>query len=81
MATSSLRKKLADYMLVADDKKVKAVYALLEDDIEQEELDYTPELKRKLDDTYAYYEKGENMISAAEAENKIKKALQTSKRK
>jgi hypothetical protein len=81
MSTASLRKKLADYMLVADDKKLKAVYTLLEDDIEQEEFIYTPELKQRLDSTSAYYEKGGKMISATEAEKKIKKVLQTSKRK
>jgi hypothetical protein len=35
MTTVAIRKKLVDYMQVADDKKVKAVYALLEDDIKQ----------------------------------------------
>jgi hypothetical protein len=81
MAITSIRKKLADYMLVADDKKVKAVYALLEEDIELKDFVYTPELKRTLDNTYTYYEKGGKMVSAAEAEKKIKKVLQTSKRK
>jgi hypothetical protein len=36
MTTLAIRKKLADYMQVADEKKVKAMYALLEGDIEQE---------------------------------------------
>lgn len=35
MTTVVIRKKLVDYMQVADDKKVKAVYALLEDDMKQ----------------------------------------------
>lgn len=34
MTTVAIRKKLVDYMKVADDKKIKAMYALLEDDIE-----------------------------------------------
>ncbi len=33
MTTLAIRKKLADYIQVADDKKVKAVYALLETDL------------------------------------------------
>jgi hypothetical protein len=35
MTTVAIRKKLVDYMKVAEDKKVKAVYALLEDDMKQ----------------------------------------------
>ena len=81
MATSALRKKLADYIYVADDKKVKAVYALLQDDIEQEPLEYTPELKKKLDEAYAYYKNGGKMISAVEADKQIKKILQSPKRR
>ena len=33
MTTLAIRKKLSDYLQIADDKKVKAMYALLEDDI------------------------------------------------
>ena len=36
MTTVAIRKKLVDYMKIADDKKVKAMYALFEDYIEQE---------------------------------------------
>jgi RNA polymerase-interacting CarD/CdnL/TRCF family regulator len=35
MTTIAIRKKLVDYMQVAEDKKIKAVYALLEDDMKQ----------------------------------------------
>ena len=33
MTTLAIRQKLSAYLQVADDKKVKAMYALLEDDI------------------------------------------------
>ena len=33
MTTSAIRKQLHSYLDVANDKKVKAIYALLEDDI------------------------------------------------
>ncbi len=81
MTTAAIRQKLANYMQVADDKKIKAVYALLEDDIEQEELQYTDEFKAELDKRYAYYKNGGKMISAMEANKQIKKVLQSGKRK
>jgi hypothetical protein len=33
MTTSTIREKLYDYIRVADDKKVKAIYTMLEDEI------------------------------------------------
>jgi hypothetical protein len=81
MTTLAIRKKLADYMQVADDKKVKAMYALLEDDIEQEMLEYTPALKKTLDEGQAHYKSGGKMVSAATADKAINKILQKGKRK
>ena len=80
MTTATIRKKLLDHMQVADDKKVKAMYALFEDDIEQEKLEYTGELKAKLNNGCAYYKGGGKMISAAEADKQINKILQSAKR-
>lgn len=80
MTTVAIRKKLADYLKIADDKKIKAMYALLEDDIEQG-LTYTTALKKQLDAAATYYRKGGKMINAAEAEKEITKLLHPSKRK
>lgn len=79
MTTLAIRKKIADYMQVADDKKVKAKYALLEDDIAQELLEYTPASKKTLDDGQAYYKDGGKMVSAASADKTIHKILQKGK--
>ncbi len=81
MTTGAIRKKLAEYMQVADDKKVKAIYALFEDEIEQEEIEYSEEFKKELDRRYDYYKNGGKMLSAAEADKQIKKILQPGKRK
>ena len=81
MTTVAIRKKLASFMKVADDKKVKAVYALLENDIAQEELGYTKDFKTELDKRYSYYKNGGKMISAANADKQVNKLLQTSKLK
>lgn len=36
MTTASLRDRLYDYIRVADDKKIKAIYMMLEDEITEE---------------------------------------------
>ena len=33
MTTTAIRKKLTDYLKIADDKKVKAIYTMVEDEI------------------------------------------------
>jgi DNA-binding protein Fis len=75
MTTVAIRKKLTDYLKVADDKKIKAIYALVEDDIEQPALEYSEELKAELDKRYAAYKKGGKMISGSEAQKQISKIL------
>ena len=40
MTTSSIRQKLFDYLQVADDKKVEAIYAILEEEIEANTIDW-----------------------------------------
>lgn len=36
MTANAIREKLYDYIRVADDKKIKAIYMMLEDDITEE---------------------------------------------
>ena len=60
---------------MADDKKIKAIYALVEDEIEQAELDYSNELKAELDKRFNDYKNGEKMIGAAAAKRQINKIL------
>lgn len=75
MTTFTIRKKLADYLKIADEKKVKAIYALVADDIEQSELTYPEELKTELDRRFADYKKSGKMITATAAKKQIDKIL------
>ena len=81
MTTLAIRQKLADYMKVADETKVKAVYALLKDQMEQEETVYSEDFKNELDQRYAYYKSGGKMVNAAEVDKQINTILQARKSK
>ncbi|CAN5288917.1 hypothetical protein BH11BAC6_BH11BAC6_15540 [soil metagenome] len=71
MTTTLKREKLVNYMKVANEKKVKAIYALFEDEIEQETIEYSNEFKTELDSRYAYYKSGGKMVSASEADKQF----------
>ena len=47
MATNTIRQKIAEYIHFADEKKVKAIYILLQADIEKHYADIAQKLKTK----------------------------------
>lgn len=59
MTTVAIRKKLVDYMKVADDKKVKAMYALLEDDINQDGRISIEQYNKEIDEAMEEIKRGE----------------------
>ena len=59
MTTVAIRKKLVDYMKVADDKKIKAMYALLEDDIEQDGHISIEQYNKEIDEAMEEIKRGE----------------------
>jgi hypothetical protein len=80
MTTAAIRQHLHSYLEIADDKKVKALYTMMKEDIEESGLEYTPELKAELDSDYAAYKKGQTkMVSSAESKKRIGKILKTRK--
>ncbi|MEO6845347.1 MAG: hypothetical protein ABI184_09245, partial [Ginsengibacter sp.] len=59
MTTSLIREKLYDFIKVADDKKVKAIYMMLEDEItEKTEWWKDKVFMKELDNRYRAWETG-----------------------
>ena len=82
MTTDIIRQQLHSYLEIADDKKVKAFYTLMKQDIEESGVEYTPKLKAELDSDYAAYKKGQTkMVSSAESKKRIGKILKPGKAK
>ena len=59
MTTTAIRKKLTDYLQVADDKKIKAIYAMVEDEIGTLENDWDQAFVHEMNDRIKAYETGE----------------------
>jgi hypothetical protein len=53
MKTTAIRQRLHQFIETAEEKKVKAIYTLFEDEITQDEWEYTDEFKAELDRRYA----------------------------
>ena len=77
MNSASIRQQLHNYLEVADDKKLNAIYTMVEDEIKETIVEYTPEFKAELDKRVDYYLNGGKMISPAE----INKRLQALRKK
>ncbi|HLF45909.1 MAG TPA: hypothetical protein VI548_05765 [Chitinophagaceae bacterium] len=78
MSTNTIRKKLHSYLEVADDKKVKAMYVMMEEVIKESAVEYSDEFKLELDRRYADYKSGKaKMITAAESKRRIQKILKS----
>jgi hypothetical protein len=50
MTTSAIREKLVSYLQVADDKKIKAIYAMVEDEINTADNDWDEDFVRDLEE-------------------------------
>jgi len=81
MRTATIRQKLHQFIETAEEKKVKAIYALLEDEIAQDEWEYTDEFKADLDRRFSYYKNGGKMVSGRDAEKQINALLKKGKKK
>ena len=82
MSTATIRQQLQNYLEIADDKKVKALYIMMEDEIKGASIEYGDELKKELDSRYAFYKNGKSkLISATESKRRINKLLSKAKAK
>lgn len=55
MTTTIIRQKLHQFIETAEEKKVKAIYALFEDEITRDEWEYTDEFRADLDTAWEKY--------------------------
>lgn len=73
MTTAAVREKLYDYIRVADEKKLKAIYTMLEDEI-NEEVEWWKDnvFVKELDRRYAAWATGkEKAFTLAEVDSSI----------
>jgi hypothetical protein len=78
MSILSIRQELHNYLEVAEDKKVKAMYVMMEQDIREKAAEYTEAFKAELDKRYADYKSGKaKMVTSSESKKRIIQILKS----
>lgn len=76
MTTTVLRQRLHNYLDVADDKKIKAIYTIMEEQIEAFDEEYSDAFKAELDSRYAAYKSARaEVVTARESKKRISEIL------
>ncbi|MBA3829851.1 MAG: hypothetical protein H0X33_13005 [Taibaiella sp.] len=82
MNTTTIRQKLHNYLEVADDKKIKAMYTMMEVEIEEGITEYSNEFKAELEERSAGYKNGnEKTVTAAESRKRVQKIMKAGDKK
>lgn len=76
MNTAKIRQHLHNYLEVADDKKIKALYVMMENEIAENVVVYDEDLKAELNQLEESYHDGSaKLYSAAESKKRIREIL------
>lgn len=77
---ATIKEKLHQYIDTAEERKLQAMYIMLEDEIEYEE-DYTDEFKNELDKRLAEYKLDGIVIEESQANEQVNNLMQKLKTK
>ena len=81
MKTTQIRQRLHNYLEIASDKKVKAIYTMIEDELKSDESIWTNELKEEIDSRYQQLNEGKvKSVSAAASKKRIAQLLKSVKK-
>ena len=79
METTTIRKQLHNYLDTANEKKLKAIYTMVEEDIAGNTINYTAADKAELEKRVSHYLNGGKMVLAAEMNKRLKAARKKGK--
>ena len=77
MTTTAIRKKLVDYLKIADEKKLKAIYTMVEDEIATEENDWNEDFYKELQRRSRNFNKGTKTYTWEETKQEALKRVKS----
>jgi hypothetical protein len=80
MSTAEIRQKLHNYLESADDKVIKAMFTIMEKDIENNALVYTSKLKSELSKRQKdYLDNNVRLVNQEDSKKRIRQILNENK--
>lgn len=73
MSTGSIKEQLHNYLEIADEKKLKAIYVMVEDEIKETSVNYSDEFKTELDKRVNHYLEGKKMVIPSEMNKRLQR--------
>lgn len=73
MSSATIKEQLHNYLEIADDKKLKAIYTMVEDEIRESTVEYSDEFKAELDRRVNHYLNGGKMVTPAEMNKRLQR--------
>lgn len=73
MSSATIKEQLHNYLEIADDKKLKAIYTMVEDEIRESTVEYSDEFKADLDRRVNHYLNGGKMVTPAEMNKRLQR--------
>lgn len=73
MNTVTIKEQLHNYLEIAGDKKLKALYVMVEDEIIETSVIYSEEFKRDLDKRVNQYLCGAKMVTPSEMNKRLQR--------
>lgn len=73
MNTETIREQLHNYLEIANDKKLKAFYVMVEDEIKETSVSYSEEFKKELDNRVNQYLNGDKMVTPSEMNKRLQR--------
>lgn len=73
MNKETIKEQLHNYLEIADDKKLKAFYLMVEDEITETSVPYSEAFKKDLDRRVNKYLKGERMVTPTEMNQRLQR--------
>jgi hypothetical protein len=73
MNTVTIKEQLHNYLEIADDKKLKAFYVMVEDEIRETSVSYSEVFKKELNNRVNQYLKGDKMVTPSEMNKRLQR--------
>jgi len=71
MNAIAIKEKLHNYLDIADERKLRAIYVMVEDELRDTSPEYSDDFKAEIDRRVGHYLSGEEMVTAVDMSRRL----------